>query len=328
MKIFKIPSALNQQIIKYPIHSLETLINCELKDLKTTNCIYIQNISDTKFDFSQAIKADLKYLLMNFGTSFVLHNKRNYLIYLLCQIIESIKKDKIEPKLLNVIYIVITSALFSDSEEKQKTILSFIFQLTVLYPKEAKSVFIKETYLKMIKEKKEKTVISTYEILLKLVKEVKNIFESQERTKQYKEAVEHLNKMYLWNELEDKNREQLIVDTISFIRVCKKKLKAQLNIHQYISIFDLFDLFPFDGSFIENLQFIIKNIKECDWEELAFYSTQFSELFNQIQSILKQSSFREKVYDVFSSKVIQDSYQLKDEYKQIQQLYLITNSKN
>ena len=117
MKISKIPSALNQQIIKYPIHSLETLINCELKDVKTTNCIYIQNISDTKFDFSRAIKADLKYLLMNFGTSFVLHNKRNYLIYLLCQIIESIKKDKIEPKLLNVIYIVITSALFSDSEE-------------------------------------------------------------------------------------------------------------------------------------------------------------------------------------------------------------------
>ena len=177
-------------------------------------------------------------------------------------------------------------------------------------------------------EEKEHTINSTYEILLKLVIEVKNLFESQERTEQYKEAVEHLNKMYLWNELEDKNREQLIVDTISFIRVCKKKLKAQLNIHQYISIFDLFDLFPFDGSFIENLQFIIKNIKECDWEELAFYSTQFSELFNQIQSILKQSSFREKVYDVFSSKVIQDSYQLKDEYKQIQQLYLITNSKN
>ena len=174
-------------------------------------------------------------------------------------------------------------------------------------------------------EEKEHTINSTYEILLKLVIEVKNLFESQERTEQYKEAVEHLNKMYLWNELEDKNREQLIVDTISFIRVCKKKLKAQLNIHQYISIFDLF---PFDGSFIENLQFIIKNIKECDWEELAFYSTQFSELFNQIQSILKQSSFREKVYDVFSSKVIQDSYQLKDEYKQIQQLYLITNSKN
>ena len=80
-------------------------------------------------------------------------------------------------------------------------------------------------------------------------------------------------------------------------------------------------MFPFDGSYIENLQFIIKNIKECDWEELSFYSTSFSELLNQIQSILKQSSFREKVYDVFSSKVIQD-------YKQIQQLYMITNSKN
>ena len=300
------------------IQSLERIINSELKDVKTTNCLYIQNISDTQLDFSQAIKAELKYLLINFKTSFLLHNKRNYLIYLICQIIESINEEKIESKLFNVRYIVITSALFSDSEEKQKTILSFIFQLTVLYPKEAKSVFIKETYLKMIKEKKEKTVISTYEILLKLVKEVKNIFESQERTKQYKEAVEHLNKMYLWNELEDKSKEQLIDDTISFIRECKKKLKAKLNIQKYIS---LFDLFPFDGSYIENLQFIIKNIKECDWEELSFYSTSFSELLNQIQSILKQSSFREKVYDVFSSKVIQD-------YKQIQQLYMITNSKN
>ena len=174
-------------------------------------------------------------------------------------------------------------------------------------------------------EEKEHTINSTYEILLKLVIEVKNLFESQERTEQYKEAVEHLNKMYLWNELEDKSKEQLIDDTISFIRECKKKLKAKLNIQKYIS---LFDLFPFDGSYIENLQFIIKNIKECDWEELSFYSTSFSELLNQIQSILKQSSFREKVYDVFSSKVIQDSYQLKDEYKQIQQLYLITNSKN
>ena len=174
-------------------------------------------------------------------------------------------------------------------------------------------------------EEKEHTINSTYEILLKLVIEVKNLFESQERTEQYKEAVEHLNKMYLWNELEDKSKEQLIDDTISFIRECKKKLKAKLNIQKYIS---LFDLFPFDGSYIENLQFIIKNIKECDWEELSFYSTSFSELFNQIQSILKQSSFREKVYDVFSSKVIQGYYQLKDEYKQIQQLYMITNSKN
>ena len=194
-----------------------------------------------------------------------------------------------------------------------------------MYPKEAKNVFINETYLKLIKEEKEKTINSTYEILLKLVIEVKNTFESQEMTEQYKEAVEHLNKMYLWNELEDKNREQLIDDTISFIRECKKKLKEQLNIQKYISIFDLF---PFDGSYIENLKFIIKNIKECDWEELAFYSTRFSELFNQIQSILKQPSFREKVYDIFSSKVIQDYYQLKDEYKQIQQLYMITNPNN
>ncbi len=99
------------------IQSLERIINSELKDVKTTNCLYIQNISDTQLDFSQAIKAELKYLLINFKTSFLLHNKRNYLIYLICQIIESINEEKIESKLFNVIYIVITSALFSDSEE-------------------------------------------------------------------------------------------------------------------------------------------------------------------------------------------------------------------
>ena len=43
-----------------------------------------------------------------------------------------------------------------------------------MYPKDAKNVFINETYLKIIKEEKEKTINSTYEILLKLVIEGKN----------------------------------------------------------------------------------------------------------------------------------------------------------
>ena len=112
--------------------ALNTLIDSEMKNVETKKFLSIQNISAEDFDFHKSIKEDLKYLLVNFKSEFLFLNIRNNLIRLLCQIIESIKEENIEPKMLNVLYVIITSALFNDTEKQRQTLISFIFQLTTM----------------------------------------------------------------------------------------------------------------------------------------------------------------------------------------------------
>ena len=305
--------------------ALSTLIDSEMKDIEIKKFLSIQNISDENFDFSKSIKEDLKYLLINFRSEFLFLNIRNNLIRLLCQIIESIKEENIEPKLLNVIYVLITSAIFNDTEKQRQTLISFIFMLTTMYPKEANNVFNSKIYSEIIKEEKEKTINETYDIVMKLLKQAKNCFEEEEDL--FNQTVKHLSQLYSWNNIEDgEKKHNLIYEVVSFIKLsCKDNLKGKLNINMYT---DIFYLFPFKNNCTARLKFIIKNINQGNCSDFEFYDIPFSELHNQIQSILAQPSFRQKVYEIFSSKIIKDYYQLKEEYLKVQKDNIITNSKN
>lgn len=307
--------------------ALNTLIDSEMKNVETKKFLSIQNISAEDFDFHKSIKEDLKYLLVNFKSEFLFLNIRNNLIRLLCQIIESIKEENIEPKMLNVLYVIITSALFNDTEKQRQTLISFIFQLTTMCPQEANNVFNSKIYLKMIKEEKENTMNETYDIVMKLLKEVKNYFEDEENEDLLNETVNHLNELYSWNNIDDDDKKhKLIYEVVSFIKFsCKDNLKGKLNISMYI---DIFYLFPFKNNCTARLKFIIKNINQGNCSDFEFYDIPFSKIHYQVQSILMQPSFREKVYLIFSSKIIRDYYQLKEEYLKIQRDNMITNSKN
>ena len=311
--------------------ALENIISIETKNVATRPFLSIQNISSPTLNFSTSIKEDLKFLLIKYPSEFLIQNERNFLIRLLCQIINSIHKESIELKLLNVIYATITSALFSFTEKTKQILISFIYQLTQLNSEKVQNVFTDKIYSDMIKEEKDTLINEVYHKLMSILKKLKMFFEKSNKIELQKETQSHLNVMYSLNGIQDETnqetkKEKAIVEVIRFININSYIIKDHVEIIQkYI---DAFKLLPFDNTSQENLGFVLKHIANISYSDIVFYSQSCLVMSKQIMTILSQNSFRINVSEVFASTIIQDYYQLRNEYKEIQERNTIINSKD
>lgn len=298
--------------------ALENIISIETKNVATRPFLSIQNISSPTLNFSTSIKEDLKFLLIKYPSEFLIQNERNFLIRLLCQIINSIHEESIELKLLNVIYATITSALFSFTEKTKQILISFIYQLTQLNSEKVQNVFTDKIYSDIIKEEKDTLINEVYHKLMSILKKLKMFFEKSNKIELQKETQNHLHMMYSLNETnQEATKEKAIVEVVRFININSYIIKDHVEIIQkYI---DAFKLLPFDNTSQENLGFLLKHIANISYSDIVFYSQSCLVMREQIMKILSQNSFRTNVAEVFTSTIIQDYYQLKNENKEIQE---------
>ena len=303
---------------------IKDIINNDMKDIKNIKFLSIQNYGGKDFDFFKSIKEDLKYLLLNDQKTFLLVNQRNNLIYLLCNILNSIIKSqeyKIEQKVIDAIYALITSSLFSDTEEHRQILISLLFQCAHQYPEKTQEILKNEKYSSTIIEQKQKTIKEARDLILSTLSFMKNDFIMNKKSKLVDLVDTNIKKYKTMNKM---NQLEIIEEICSFIQTSQNHLRNQLRHF----ILNIFDMFPLTNLPVENLFFELREIVNIDYSEHRFYYDSCNVIYEEIKAILNQFSFRENVAKIFSSEIINDYYQMKNEYKDIQNKYVTTNSDN
>ena len=263
-------------IIEEELQEYETISFLSFKEPS----IFIDNNSKESFD--ESIMKDLKYILIHFKNNCIIRSERNQLILIMSKILnELLKVVEIGKKELHHIYVIITSALIGGNEEHKDTIISFLIQFTEDYPKETLEN-LDDLFSEIIKEEKFKIVYdasSRLQYLLYSLSSQDNK-ELKEETDKYMELIKTASK---------ENIQRVVEESALFYR------RNSIKNSRYDK--EMFAYIPFEEKDCkQNMFLLLRHYTNFGEDALNFYEEDNTERAIEIKSILKQESFREKVY--------------------------------
>ena len=241
--------------------------------------IFIDNNSKESFD--ESIMKDFKYILIHFNNNCIIRSERNQLILIMSKILnELLKVVEIGKNKLHHIYVIITSALIGGNEEHKDTIISFLIQFTEDYPKETLKV-LDDLFSEIIKEEKFKIVYDASSrlqyLLFSLSQDNKEL---KEETEKYMEQIKTASK---------ENIQRVVEESALFYR------RYSIKNSRYDK--EMFSYIPFEEKDCkQNMFLLLRHYTNFGEDALNFYEEDNTERAIEIKSILKQESFREKVY--------------------------------
>lgn len=277
-----------QQILEEALKEYDTIPFLSIKDPS----IFIDN--NTKESFDESLMKDLKYILIHFKSDCIIHSERNQLILIMSKILnELLKVVNFGKKELHHIYVIITSALIGGREEHKDTIISFLIQFTEEYPKETLEI-ISNLFSEIIKEEKLKIIDDASLRLQYLLFALKN----NDSKDLEKETDKYLN---LIKTASKENIQRRVEESALFYR------RNSLKNSKYDK--EMFSYIPFEENDCkQNMFLLLRHYTTFGEEAFNFYEEDNTERAIEIKSILKQESFREKVYQALSSQTISQYY--------------------
>lgn len=292
------------QIQKNLNEQLKDCENIPFLSIKDPSVFIDNNDNET---FEDSILKDLKYLLIHSKEEFALQTDRNKVIYLLCKVLKSLillDSNLIEQKVLNNIYIIITSAIFGGRSKHQYTLISFLFQLCDFYPEQTLEILNKIFSSEIEKEKKEEINKASFTINFSL-NALKKVFTVKKNQKLIDETNKYINLLSTSNE---NNKESIIEQCVKFYESEKNIPKQMTTSYFFISI---------NNDCHKMMILLLRHYVQFSDKLIQLYYYQpVEERYLEIINILKQKSFRENVYNIFSSKIIKDYYCIDESNKE------------
>ena len=265
--------------------------------------------------FEDSIMKELKYLLSHNQSDFALHTDRNNVIYILSRVLNSLINaypNLIPQKEINHIYIIITSAIMGGRSEHLHTLISFLFQLCDFYPIQTLEV-LRQTFYSVIEEERkeeiEKASLSIKYYLLAL----KSVFAENMNNDLLEQTDKYINLLKTMSII---NKESVIQQCVDFYE-SKKHILPNDMITSYSYIF-------INGNSHKQIILLLRHYIQFTETAIQMYYQPVKTRYTQIINILKQKSFRENVYKIFSSKIVKEYYCISTQKENNPQLNVMT----